>query len=283
MWIAFSPDGIRWSVRPNPVVPLAATSDTFCVMQDPATGQFWMYHKPPIYPMRKVSRLVSDDFVNWRNDELILEPDDRDQPDTEFYGLSPFRYSDLYLGLLWVLHSYSQQIDIQLVSSRDGTHWDRSVRRRVFLPLGFVKLDYAGKAFDSELIMSVAPPVVEGGRLWFFYSGFDVKHNAPGGKLTDTYADGVGQIGVASMSEYGISSLDATSEGVVVTRPLRLQGTAMSVTSATRTFRGKDGKVIRHGLGCSPMSRMGTARWGWRYWMNASGPSLATPQESAPH
>lgn len=243
VWIAFSADGIRWSVRPNPVVPMTASSDTFCVMQDPATGQFWMYHKPSIFPVRKVSRLVSDDFVNWRNDELILEPDDHDQPDTEFYGMSPFPYGDQYLGLLWVLHTYAQQIDIQLVSSRDGRHWDRSGRRRVFMPLGFVKLDYAGKAFDSEMIMSIAPPVVEGGRLWFFYSGFDVKHNAAMGKFVDTYADGVGQIGAASMPEYEISSLNATSEGSVVTRPLRLQGKAMSVTVATYTFRGKDGKV----------------------------------------
>ena len=243
VWVAFSADGVRWSVRPNPVVPMAASSDTFCVMQDPASGQFWMYHKPSIFPVRKVSRMVSDDFVNWRDDELILAPDDRDQSDTEFYGMSPFPYGDQYLGLLWVLHTYVQQIDMQLVSSRDGRRWERSAHRRVFMPLGFVKLDYAGKAFDSEMIMAVAPPVAQGGRLWFFYSGFDVKHNAAMGKFVDTYAEGVGQIGAASMPEDEITSLNATSEGSIVTRPLRLQGKAMSVTAATYTFRDKAGKV----------------------------------------
>jgi predicted GH43/DUF377 family glycosyl hydrolase len=239
IWVAVSPDGVHWKVDPNsPVVPSTASGDTFGIMQDPRSRQFWLYHKSPMEPLRKVSRLVSDDFVRWRNDELILEPDDRDQPDTEFYGLSPFAYGDQYLGYLWVLHTYSQQIDVQLVSSRDGRAWERCAHRRVFFPLGFVRIDYDNDAFDSEMIMSVTPPVIKDGRLWMYYTGYSNKHNAregilnPGG-LGSSY---VGQVGLARLRQDAFCSLDATSEGYVLTRPLRFEGSTMHVVASTFTL-----------------------------------------------
>ncbi len=235
IWVAVSPDGIHWRVNPsNPVVPSTASGDTFGIMQDPVSRQFWLYHKSPMEPLRKVSRLVSEDFVHWRNDELVLEPDDRDQPDTEFYGLSSFPYGDQYLGFLWVFHTYSQQIDIQLVSSRDGRTWERAAHRRVFFPLGFVRVDYDNDAFDSDMIMSITPPVVKDGMLWVYYTGYSNKHNAregilnPGG-LGTSY---IGQIGLAKLRQDGFCSLDATSQGSVLTRPLRFEGTTMHVNAS---------------------------------------------------
>ncbi len=232
IWVAFSSDGLHWKVDPNsPVVPSTASGDTFEVMQDPVSGRFWLYHKSPMEPLRKVSRLVSDDFVHWRNDELILEPDGQDQPDTEFYGLSAFAYGDRYLGLLWAFHTYSQQIDIQLVSSRNGRGWERSVHRRVFFPLGFVRVDYDNDAFDSEMIMSITPPVMKDGKLWMYYTGYSNKHNAregilnPGG-LGTSY---IGQVGLARLREDGFCSLDATSEGYMLTKPFRFEGATLHV------------------------------------------------------
>jgi hypothetical protein len=246
VWVAFSPDGIHWKVyENNPVIPMAASGDTFSVMQDPATHEFWMYHKSAISSqpasvfggasLRKVARVVSKDFVHWKDDELVLEPDDLDQPDTEFYGLSPFAYGNQYLGFLWVLHTYSQQIDVQLVSSRDGLTWDRSVHRRIFLPLGFVKNGYNGRGFDSEMIMSIAPPVLKDEQLWIYYTGFDVKHNATQSEevLDDRY---LGQIGLATLPKDGFVSLDATSEGQVVTKPTLVQGSEFHLVAVTRSF-----------------------------------------------
>ena len=235
IWVAFSPDGLHWTVDPNsPVVPSTASGDTFGIMQDPKSRRFWLYHKSPMEPLRKVSRLVSEDFVHWHSDQLVLEPDERDQPDTEFYGLSPFPYGDAYLGYLWVLHTYSQQIDIQLVSSRDGRVWTRCANRRVFFPLGFVRIDYDNDAFDSEMIMSITPPVLKDGMLWMYYTGYANKHNAregilnPGG-LGNSY---VGQIGVAKLPPEGFSSLDATSQGHVLTRVLLFEGSKMHVKAS---------------------------------------------------
>jgi len=242
VWVAFSPDGIHWTVNDqNPVVPSWASGDTFNVMRDPISHQFWMYHKSSITPLRKVSRLVSDDFVRWKEDKLVLEPDDHDQPDTEFYGLSPFSYGNQYLGLLWVLHTYAQQMDLQLVSSRDGLLWQRAAHRRTFLPLGFVKNYYDGHAFDSEMICSAAAPVLREGELWIYYTGYHDKHNAWEGLATpdglpETY---VGQLGVAKLREDGFISIDATSEGYLLTRPLRFQGAQLQLNVSLRSKSGK--------------------------------------------
>jgi hypothetical protein len=247
VWVAFSPDGIHWSVyENNPVIPMAASGDTFSVMQDPNSREFWMYHKSAISSqpasvfggasLRKVARVVSKDFVHWRDDELVLEPDTLDQPDTEFYGLSPFAYGNQYLGFLWVFHTYSQQIDMQLVSSRDGVTWDRSAHRRIFLPLGFVRNGYNGRGFDSEMIMSVAPPAVNDGKLWIYYTGFNVKHNSTQSEevLDDRY---LGQIGLATLPMDGFVSLDATSKGQVVMKQTLIQGAEFHLVALTRAFR----------------------------------------------
>lgn len=243
IWVAFSGDGLHWRVEPNrPVVPSTASGDTFCVMQDPVSHQFWMYHKSPRKPIRMVSRLVSDDFIRWRNEELILEPGDHDQPDTEFYGMSPFAYGGQYLGFLWVFHTYSQQIDLQLISSRNGQTWQRSSHRRVFFPLGFMRLDYDNDAFDSEMIMAMAPPVLKDGQLWMYYTGYSNKHNAregilnPGG-LGTSY---IGQVGLAKLPQDGFCSLDATSEGYVLTRPLRFRGSKLYVNTSTGSLSKPD-------------------------------------------
>ena len=223
VWAAFSPDGIHWTDHPgNPVVPCWASGDTFSVMRDPGSGQYWLYHKTSPGGPRKVSRLASDDFIHWSDDRLVLEPDEHDPPDTEFYGLSAFPYGGQYLGLLWVFHTSPQTMDAQLVSSRDGVHWERGVYRRMFLVLGYMVNQYSGQSFDSGMVFPVTAPVVRDGQLWIYYSGFDNLHNAPARKHT-------GQIGLVKIRRDGFSSFDATSEGYVLTRPLRFEGNALYV------------------------------------------------------
>ena len=179
IWSTFSPDGIRWTDIPNnPVVPCWASGDTFSVTRDPVSKQYWLYHKTSPGGPRKVSRLVSDDFVHWRDDRLVLEPDKNDPPGTEFYGLSAFPYGSQYLGLVWVFHTAQQTMYAQLVSSRDGVKWERSIYRRPFIVLGYMVNHYVGKSFDSGMVFPVSEPVVKDGEVWIYYSGFDNLHNA---------------------------------------------------------------------------------------------------------
>ena len=237
VWVAFSPDGIRWTDHPhNPVVPCSASGDTFSVMQDPASKKYFLYHKTVVRPLRKVSRLVSDDFVVWRESRQVLEQDGQDQPDTEFYGLSAFPYAGQYLGLLWVFHTYTQFLDVQLASSRDGVAWERSAHRRIFIPLGFMRNNYSGQSFDSGMIYPASSPARKGDELWIYYSGFNHGHNLLEKEHTS-------RIGGAKLRLDGFCSLDATSEGSVVTKFVRFEGSEMFVNAETGSIGPEGGKA----------------------------------------
>ena len=153
---------------------------------------------------------------------MVLEPDEHDSPGTEFYGLSAFPYGSQYLGLLWVFHTSLQTMDVQIVSSRDGITWDRSVHRRPFVTLGYQRNQYSGYSFDSGMAWPATAPVSRNGSLWFYYSGFDNLHNAPSAEHT-------GQLGLARIRQDAFCSFDATAEGYVLTRPLKFSGTNLDV------------------------------------------------------
>ncbi len=223
IWSAFSADGIRWDdYDQNPTVPCWASGDTFSVMKDPVSRQYWLYHKTSPGGPRKLSRLVSDDFIHWRDNDFVLEPDEHDPPGTEFYGLSAFPYGSQYLGLLWVFHTSLQTMDVQIVSSRDGIAWDRSVHRRPFVSLGYQINQYSGHSFDSGMAWPATAPVIQDGSLWFYYSGFDNLHNAPSEEHT-------GQLGLARIRQDAFCSFDATAEGYVLTRLIKFSGKDLHV------------------------------------------------------
>jgi len=224
IYAAFSPDGIHWDCFDgNPIVPTWVTGDTFSVMRDPSSGQYWLYHKTPKQPIRTVSRMVSDDFIHWSDSRRVLAPDRYDPPDTQFYGLSAYPSGGQVLGLLWVYHTYAQTMDVQLVSSRDGLHWDRTADRKLLVHLEPTN-NYPGQAFDSEMIYPTSAPVIHDGRQWIYYSGFTVPHNA--------YAhDHDGRIGLATGRQDGFCSWDATSQGVIVTKPFTWKGTGLRMNA----------------------------------------------------
>ena len=224
---AFSPDGVRWRPwKDNPVIPRRATGDTFSVMRDPASGEYWLYHKTrtPARPLRMISRMTSEDFLRWSPTRRVLAPDAFDPPDTQFYGLSAFPHAGQYLGVLWVYHTYPQTLDMQLVSSRDGSRWDRTADRKLFMHLVPTN-EYRGGAFDRTQIYPVSAPAEKDGRLWLYYSGFTVPHNTPA-------ADQDGRIGVATLRRDGFCSLDATSPGWALTRPFTWNGNQLRLNAA---------------------------------------------------
>ena len=165
---------------------------------------------------------------------FVLEPDEHDQPDTEFYGLSAFSYGGQYLGLLRVFHTYSQLMDTQLTSSREGLVWDLSGYRRIFLPLGYMRNEYGGSSFDSGMVFPVTAPAVKDDKLWIYYSGFANHHNTLAKEHT-------GEIGLATLRLDGFVSLEATSEASVITRPVTFQGSSMTLNARTRAMEQQGG------------------------------------------
>jgi hypothetical protein len=116
---------------------------------------------------------------------------------------------------------------VELVTSRDGKHWQREEEPRPRL------LD-VGKpgTWDDGMVFTPNHPLVEGDTIKLFYGGFDETHGADKARAC---------IGVATLRKDGFASLQAgESEGTVKTSLLDGVAGALSVNYAVR-----DGGAVR--------------------------------------
>lgn len=208
LWVSFSPDGLRWANHPgNPVIEVGSdTAQT--VVYDPGLQRYVAFGRFGFG--RRVARAESPDFVHWTPPEPVLECDEADGPNTQFYGIQVDRYEGFYLGMLWVFREGGDGcIDTQLGVSRDGRHWERVAHRQTFLPLG------EPGGWEDGMVRSVARIIPCGDTLFIYYCGVNGPHR-PGVVRKSPPA-----IGVATLRRDGFVSLDAGPEqGVLVTKPL---------------------------------------------------------------
>ena len=225
---AFSADGLVWSKhRGNPVYE--DTGDTGSILNVKVGGKFVFFHKARL-PVRSVRRIESADFVHWAGERMVLYPDELDAADCEFYGMSAFEYEGIYLGLIWVYHTYPDTLDMQLAWSRDSVSWQRAAARRIFMPRG-----RSPEAWDRYQIYPGAYPVVRsagpgGAEIWLYYEGWNGPHNQEARQ---------GKIGLAKIRPQGFVFLDASDEEAVVeTRPLEYAGKDLLVSADIRAGGG---------------------------------------------
>lgn len=107
----------------------------------------------------------------WRGPISILEPDESDPLDTQFYWLSPFPLGNGYGGLLHCHHTVDQTMDVQLIVSEDGWSWQRALNRSPLLGLG-----ERGR-FDCGMVSAWAMPIRWKNRVLLFYSGRATVHD----------------------------------------------------------------------------------------------------------
>ena len=201
LFVAFSPDGVRWTKHgdgeplsrinyddleaPVPfadekakrpwAVPLSM-SDAVDVFFDPRRNVYAWYGKMWIDGpgggmawKHAMGRSESKDFVNWSRPQLILAPDDLDKPHVEFHTSPVFYHEGVYFCLNQILDRATGEgvIDIELMTSRDGIHWERNFRDEFFLPRSKEK-----GAFDSGSIFTNATPVILDDEIRFYYGGY---------------------------------------------------------------------------------------------------------------
>lgn len=190
--LATSPDGIQWERRlGRPII--TGANDAMAMIDartDAATplrqGPFFIYQQTwrynPTLPTtrdnlkgmhRRISIWACTAFLEgWVGPVTVLEPDDDDPPDVQFYWLTPFRTEDGgYGGLLNCHHTGNQTMDVQLVSSRDGWTWRREHDRRPILPLG-----ERGR-FDCGMVSATARPTRWRGETLLYYNGRATVHD----------------------------------------------------------------------------------------------------------
>ena len=221
---AFSPDGIRWTPRREPVMPL--TGDRTTLLHDPEgdvpyvafTRGYGMMNE---HRCRIIYCAESRDFLTWTPAAPMLSPDLRDSWDVQFYGMPAFRYDEYYMGMLQILTSTPDTIHTELVVSRDTHTWHRS--RSTFLGLG------RPGEWDSRWITPApTPPIQKDGSLWFFHEGRNTAHER-------LYPQPRGAIGLAVLPEDRFCGLEAGPvEGILTTKPFVLEGDEITLNSASR-------------------------------------------------
>jgi hypothetical protein len=191
------------------------------------------------YRRRCVGYSETTNFEDWPSTKMVLVPDEYDDrwvtadsaeaAHTDFYGLCGFAYESMYLGFLWVFPITNGKNDgpifVELVTSHDGVHWERQEEPRTpILPLG------PDGAWDDGMLFTPNHPLVEGDRIKLFYGGFDVTHGAGSANAA---------VGLATLRKHGFASLDAGTEGgVITTKPLAKVGRYLRVN-----YRAGDGWV----------------------------------------
>lgn len=226
MHVAFSPDGIDWTpYENNPVMKLGSDTGQVVVYDEEiqryvAFGRFGAGG-------RKVARSESADFINWSKPTLVLAPDKKDGPRTQFYGITIDRYAKQYVGVLWMFWIEAGnvgRIDFQLCHSRDGKTWHRDPERRVFLPNG------PPGSWDAYDMRAACRSVVLDDRVLFYYAGSPARHGRGGEEKLGM------DIGLATLRRDGWVSLDAADEpGTLLSKPFLLtKGTLHLNTDADR-------------------------------------------------
>jgi hypothetical protein len=262
LFVSFSPDELHWHDYPgNPVLDRHMVHDTHSLLGwDERAQKYIGYFRPALGnhrpsktvdgkyayassgDVRVIGRSESSDFIHWTepSQQIVLRPDSKDEPGTEFYCMAAMFYEDYYLGLLWIYHNdpywpwpkgttitddklgrMQQTIDAQLVTSRDGIHWERTAKRTPVIPLGPLG------SWDDSMIFASTPVVVDD-EVWAYYGGTNMRHTGESLGSSGEVVNGVRRtmgIGLAKWRLDGFVALEPEhSEGTVLTRPISFSG-----------------------------------------------------------
>ncbi|NKB66552.1 MAG: hypothetical protein GKR89_05790 [Candidatus Latescibacteria bacterium] len=234
IYSATSPDGIDWSHSPAPIFryhprpgsdDLGPVGDAQSLMVDSQRRRYVAFLRG--VPERLMS--VSEDFVEWTRPAPFLAPLHEEEA---LYNNTGFNYGAHYLGILthFNKHPLAQTQDLSLLCSRDGDHWQRAAGG----PL--VSLGAVGEWDRFQLMLSGAPPIAVGDKLYIYYRGTARRHAKIARefdpRLSRDQDPGSMGIGLATLRLDGFASIGASFDGgCLTTRPLVLGGETLWVNA----------------------------------------------------
>ncbi|MFH0965918.1 MAG: hypothetical protein V2A58_18115 [Planctomycetota bacterium] len=192
-------------------------------------------HNPLTYNQRRVWQTRSHDFLHWSELVPAAATDEEDNLDEFYYGMAQFRLGSVYLATVGVLRAVDNEMDVQLLLSRDGIRWSNTNKRQPFLaPRG-------EGHWDAHMVSLVSPPIEMGDKLYFFHGGTSSHHDwwiYPGGIAgelppCDRLENVAYGLGLATLRKDGYAGLYANRqrEGTVVTRALISLGTKLVINA----------------------------------------------------
>jgi hypothetical protein len=269
---AYSPDGIEWFRYPeNPLIPF---SDSHCCpFWDPQRNRYVAYLRfgPP--NKRIISRIASEDFINWSPKVTVLNHTKMDDTKgygwTELYQMEVMPYEGVYFGFITAYRgetigkikkeeeAWRDKSDVQLAFSRNGVTWNRVgkqgtidfskehdwetlTKEATFMPYGKHKVDW-----DWGGLLTLQKPLVVDDEIRIYYRGKTGRHWAS--YHGDTVTSG---IGLATLRLDGFVSINAEHAGTTTTKPFVFIGDTIELNanatggSITVEAIGADGKVI---------------------------------------
>lgn len=225
-YVFSSPDAIRWRLMRTDRVNPGANDTQFSVFWDERIAKYVAYGRikrevpglreyfeayrrerygddPEFEGLsreRSVGRMVSDDFIQWGEEEQVIAPDEIDSANLptglprrmDYYGGNVVKYSearDAYIAMPnafyhWKLDEFDKYpiqywkksrylpstMDVQLMTSRDGVKWHRAPGRKPFIRLGPEGSFWSKTIWPSNIIRV-------GDELWIYFIGLDVAHS----------------------------------------------------------------------------------------------------------
>ncbi|MCZ6678658.1 MAG: hypothetical protein O7E52_15605 [Candidatus Poribacteria bacterium] len=232
IYTATSPDGLDWTHTPEPVFrfhPRPGTNDLGPVGDAQSLMIDTLKNRYVAFLRGGRGRLMScsDDFVTWTPPSPFLTALHEEEV---LYNNTGFVYGEQYLGFLTHFDRgpRTQTQTLKLLSSRDGEQWMR-IPGDALIPLSDV-----GEWDRFQILLTGAPPIRVGDKLYIYYRGTARRHNKVRKEFEPSIAADQDpktmSIGLATLRLDGFASINASYDGgTITTTPLRSNGGSLSL------------------------------------------------------
>jgi len=190
------------------------------------------------YSQRRIWQIRSADFIHWSEPVLLAAADeDEDNLDESFYGMVPYKLGTQHLAPLCVFQAVNNEMEVQLLHSRDGLRWQRAMQKKPFLA------QRGPGHWDAHMVSIVNPPIEVGDELWFYYGGTNFHHDwwlvgqregIDHPEALDPLGCGAAfGLGLAKLRKDGYAGLYANQyrTGIAITRSLISLGSQLSINA----------------------------------------------------
>ena len=254
--IGFSPDGLKWEF---PDIPMIPSYDESHLTYDEQSEQFIASVKLHTEWGRSVYLSTSKDFMEWSDPKLIFHADEIDNENrikriqfavdhpeylappviedrgytAQVYQMAIMPYQGIYIGFPLIFNpagpssnNFTGLNQTELTVSRDLYNWERVANRELFL--GIEKWD--SKNFCTGQLMPTSRPIIkDDGEIWFYYNAF--RHRGLPKLFSQSFqkfieTNQTSAICLATLRPDGFVSLDAKNQGIVITKPIKINRNA---------------------------------------------------------
>jgi len=213
-----SADGIHWApAAENPVIG-THPDGPICLMRQ-TDGRYVAYHRPS-HGDRRVARTESWDFVNWSETKAVLEPDQDDPTNIQFYGMGAIPYGEYEIGTLWIYRTVPDDMSWtkffggaqypELTHSRGGYAWHRTAQGTPWIGLSKDE-----GALERCQIRMASQPVLMEDEIRYYYAGCKSCHGEEGKPIAGPRWG----LSFASCKPDRFVSVTARQRGRILTRP----------------------------------------------------------------